>query len=95
MVVSNIKVVPDTNRVNVMSNNFKYQLWAGLGAAMVLFCMPLGIYTGLQGMKLQRRLKIGDYEEVEKCISHIKISWVVVFAFYILIGILAATGVFD
>ena len=78
-----------------MSKNFKYQMWAGLGSSMILFCMPLGIYTSLQGMKLQRRLKIGDYEEVEKCVSRIKISWGVVIAFYVLLILLAATGAFD
>ena len=59
---------------------------------MVLICMPLGIYTCLQAMKLQRRLKIGDYEEADKCVSHIKISWGVVFALYVLLIILTATG---
>lgn len=78
-----------------MTKNFKYQMWAGLGGSMILFCTPLGIYTCLQGMKLQRRLKIGDYDEVEKCVSHIKVSWGIVIAFYVLLIILAATGALD
>ena len=78
-----------------MNKNFKDLIWSGLGVSLILFCTPIGIYSGIQGLKLQRRLKIGDTNEVEKCKSRIKISWGITILFYIIIIILATTGVLD
>lgn len=68
---------------------FKYRLWAGLGTALILYCLPVGIYTCLQGMKIFRLLKIGDTSTADKCVKHIKISIISVIAFYVLIVIIA------
>lgn len=78
-----------------MKKNFKDLIWSGLGFALLFFCWPIGIYSGIQSIKLQRRLKIGDTNEVEKCKFRIKICWGITLFFYILTIILALTGVLD
>ena len=78
-----------------MNKNFKDLMWMGLGVSLIFLCTPIGIYSGIQGLKLKRRLKIGDTNEVEKCKSRIKISWGITILSYIIIIILAATGVLD
>lgn len=78
-----------------MNKNFKDLIWSGLGVSLIFLCAPIGIYSGIQGLKLQRRLKIGDTNEVEKCKSRIKISWGITILSFIIIIILAATGVLD
>lgn len=78
-----------------MSKEMKYRIWAGIGASLLVLCLPLGIYSAIEGTKLFRRAKIGDYSNADKCVSHIKASWIITIAFYVLMIILAATGALD
>ena len=78
-----------------MSKDSKYRLWASTGIIMILFCTPIGIYSGILGSRILRFLKIGDYEQIEKCVSRIKICGIIVIAFYVLAIILGSLGVLD
>lgn len=78
-----------------MKIEFKYRIWIGLGSALIIFCTPIGIYSSLQSIKAIRRLKLGDYEALEKCIVNIKRSWLIVLIFYAFLVILGLTGALD
>lgn len=78
-----------------MKIEFKYRIWIGLGSALIFFCTPIGIYSSLQSIKAIRRLKLGDYEALEKCIVNIKRSWLIVLIFYAFLLILGITGALD
>jgi len=66
-----------------MKKEFKYRIWVGLGHALIFFCIPIGIYSSFQSIKAVRRLKLGDYEALERCVINIKRSWLVVLIFYV------------
>lgn len=78
-----------------MKIEFKYRIWIALGSTLILFCTPIGIYSSFQSIKALRRLKLGDYKALERCVINIKRSWLVVLIFYVLILVLGLTGAFD
>lgn len=78
-----------------MKIKFKYRIWIALGYVLVFYCTPIGIYSSLQSIKAVRRLKLGDYEALDKCIVNIKRSWLVALIFYAFLLILGLTGALD
>ena len=84
----------DNNNLR-MKIEFKYRIWIALGSTLILICTPIGIYSSFQSIKAIRRLKIGDYEALEKCVINIKRSWLVVLIFYIFLLVLGLIGALD
>lgn len=78
-----------------MTDNLKARLWMGIGTSSIVLCLPVGIYGALQGAKLYRSFKIGDFETVEKCKRNIKVSWAIIAIGYALVILLGITGVLD
>lgn len=78
-----------------MNENLKQRMWLGLGVATIVFCLPIGLYTAYQGIKMEKCLRIGDLEEFESRKGKIKTAWLIILACYVVMIILKYLGVFD